>query len=92
MGDACIFCLENIQDQLPNVVMCPCEYTYHAVCLEKWFEEKGRRECPICHTVTLNVYVERQDYRNGIDKACGVCCCTLLFVWGIAFLVFRNMI
>jgi hypothetical protein len=92
MEHPCVFCLEHVQTVLPNIIDCPCEYKYHAACLEKWFEEKGHRECPICHTVSILVYVERRDYARRVDRTVGICCGLLCLSWIGAFVIFRNVV
>jgi hypothetical protein len=87
-----MFCLEVIQEQLPNIIGCACDYKYHKECLDKWFEEKGQNECPICHTVAIPVEIERRRYVNGVDRAVGVCCSLLCLGWIVAFVVLRNVV
>lgn len=92
MGGACIFCLEDVEEVSPNTIDCPCEYKYHRSCLDKWFQEKGQRECPICHAVGITIYVERREYARRVDRTVGICCGLFCLTWILVFIIVRNIV
>ena len=89
MGDACIFCLDDTSETLTNPIPCGCVYKFHYDCIRQWFQTKGHRECPICHTISIIVYVERPHRRRNQGLAC--CCLVTMIVWTILLIVFRNV-
>ena len=56
--EICIICLENIEpDTKFNDTICgKCDIIVHKDCINKWFNEKNKKICPICLKSKIKVY------------------------------------
>ena len=43
----CLICHKNIEKEHQFIILdCPCNYSYHSICINKWF--KNKPSCPTC--------------------------------------------
>jgi hypothetical protein len=45
MEESCIICLLTTKKNLEKNTKCPCVYSYHRKCMDRW---EGGNKCPMC--------------------------------------------
>ena len=61
----CSICLKNVPVKT-FLMRLPCGHTFHASCVNKWFQNKKYESCPLCRHVHLFKFFHAVDpYHNG---------------------------
>ena len=108
MEPPCLFCLDPVsKESIENPTGCECKISAHKDCFDKWFEEKNRIECPICHRVAIPTALTNENVRivfvnmgdenirreryNSQEKATFFCC-LMIMGWTIGITILEYII
>ena len=67
----CGICLNKLNNGTKIKTLLLCGHKFHDTCIENWFKESRKRECPLCRVKDISVYHGKLPVNKNFDEMVG---------------------